>query len=176
MNTLSPRRLPNLLAIVGLSFWASAIAWAGPPAAGPRTAVLDAELGPNGDWTGTVVTAEGIPVTGARLDLTSGIGRRPALSTVTGDNGCFRFENIHAGAYSLRCGDEIRVCRLWQYGTAPPAAGKATLIVAGGPIVRGKLYDWAAEHPVLTYTGIAAAIVVPVAVIGSAQDHAPASP
>ncbi|MDD4269876.1 MAG: carboxypeptidase-like regulatory domain-containing protein [Pirellulales bacterium] len=171
MNTLSPRQLPNLLAVLGLSLWASSVAWAE-----PRTTALDAQLGPDGSWAGTVVTAEGIPVPGTRLELTRGGGRHPALSTVTDERGCFRFKNVHAGPYGLRCGDEIRVCRLWQCGTAPPAAGKATLIVVGGPIIRGKLYDWAAEHPVLTYTGIAAAIVVPVAVIGSAQSDSPASP
>ena len=121
MNTLSPRRLPNVLAIVGLSFWASSIAWAGPPVAAPRTAVLDAEVGPNGGWAGTVVTAEGIPVSGTRLELTSGSGRRPPLSTVTDDNGCFRLENVHAGPYSLRW-RRNPVCRLCSMALHPPPA------------------------------------------------------
>lgn len=176
MNALWPYRLTNLLLALGVVFCGTSVAWAAQPATRPQAAVLDAELGPNGVWTGTVVSVEGIPMAGARLELVSGDPRRPAVSTATDENGHFRFEQVHAGLYTLRCGTHARICRLWHFGTAPPAAGKGSLIVVGGAVTRGNLYDWAAAHPVLTYTGIAAAIVVPVAVIGSAQDKSPASP
>ncbi len=176
MNVSLPFHPKNPVLVIAVLLSAAGIAGAAQPQAPKRTIATDAHLSVNRTWRGTVVTTEGLAIPHARLELTSGNHQRPALYAITNDQGCFQFESVHPGTYLLRCGDDVRIYRLWHNGTAPPSADHGTLIVIGDTVSRGNLYDWASSHPILTYGGIATAIAVPTAVIGSAQERSPASP
>jgi hypothetical protein len=147
----------------------------GPP---QPTPTIDVELGPQGDWTGTVVDAQGIAVD--RLSVQLSNARGPVAQTGTDGQGRFAFSRLPTGVHLLQGSGKPRLYRFWKHGTAPPKAVHNSLIIAQGTVVRGvqgsQIYDWMSDHWVLTYTGIAAAIVVPVVVIGSNQDNSPASP
>lgn len=177
MNMPLPCRLTTLFLAFGLVWCVDQHARAAQTVSRPSIAVSDCELGPNGTWQGAVVTAEGVAVPQVTIELSSGNPRQAAVASKTDPSGRFRFDNLQPGTYVLRCGDQVRIYRLWRVGTAPPAAGRGALVVLGEVVYRGKLYDWVAAHPVITYVGIAAAIAVPVAVIGSAeQNDTPSSP
>ena len=147
----------------------------------PRPApmlVSDVELGPQGQWSGLVVDSQGIGV--ARLPVRLRSSRGPGITAVTDTEGRFTFAAVPSGTGWLEFDRRPRICRFWKNGTAPPKATRQLLLVSQGNVVRGvqgsRIYDWVSDHPVLTYAGIATAVVVPVAVIGSNQDRGPASP
>jgi hypothetical protein len=167
-------RLTTLSLAGAIAFFSLNDAWGEPPAKTQRVVVTDSELDANGTWQGVVVTPQGVAVPRAHLQLWSAPRKQIASVAVTNETGRFRFERVRPGSYTLRCDEEVRIYRLWKSGTAPPAAGNRALVVLGDAVTRGKLYDWAAAHPAITYVGIAAAIAVPFAVID--QDSSPASP
>jgi hypothetical protein len=140
------------------------------PAAIP---VLDIALGPGQTLRGTVVDPAGAPVAGAPVVLLN--GSRRTASTETDPDGRFVFASVRGGVYVVEAAGSARICRAWAPRTAPPAANPALLMVADGLLVRGRgplrdcqgrIYTWISEHPLLTYAGIAAAIAVPVAILG----------
>jgi hypothetical protein len=138
----------------------------------------DVELGPQGQWSGKVVNAQGFGISNLPVRLSNGHG---VVANVTTDlEGQFVLSDLPTGVYLLECDRTLRLYRFWKAGTAPPRAARTSLIVSQQPIVRGvqgsRVYDWMSDHPALTYTGIAAAIAVPVVVVGSSSDREPASP
>lgn len=138
----------------------------------------DVELGVHGEWSAKIVDAEGIGVEKLPVSVSKYGG--PIAYAITDQDGRFAFSNLSTGVHLLECDGVPRLYRFWKSGTAPPKAVQNSLIVTRGMVVRGvqgsRVYDWVSDHWVLTYTGIAAAIVVPVVLIGSNQDSAPASP
>lgn len=140
--------------------------------------VSDVELGPQGEWSGLVVDSQGIGV--ARLPVRLRCSRGPGIVAITNTEGRFTFTSVPSGTGWVEFDRSPRICRFWKNGTAPPKATRQLLLVSQGNVVRGvqgsRIYDWMSDHPVLTYAGIATAIAVPVAVIGSNQDRGPASP
>ncbi len=140
--------------------------------------VSDVELGPNGEWSGVVVDSQGVGV--ARLPVRLRSGRGPGITAITNAEGRFAFTAVPTGTGWVEFDRSPRICRFWKNGTAPPKATRQLLLVSQGNVVRGvqgsRIYDWMSDHPVLTYAGIATAVVVPVAVIGSNHDRTPASP
>ena len=140
------------------------------PAAIP---VVDIALGPGQMLRGTVVDPAGAPVVGAPVVLLN--GSRRTASTETGSDGRFVFASVRGGMYVVETAGSAQICRAWAPRTAPPAANPALLMVADGPLVRGRgplrdcqgrIYTWISEHHLLTYVGIAAAITVPVVLLG----------
>jgi len=171
------RRLPRLL-VLPLLLILPAVTHGDTATAAPRVVVIDVELGPQGEWSGQIVTPEGTPVAGHMALLSN--GRGTLVTTTTSRDGRFAFAQLPTGVHHLACDNSRFTVRLWKHGTAPPKAGRATLLVAHGNLVRGvqgsRIYDWASDHPVITYTGIAAAIVVPIVIAGSNQSETPATP
>ena len=144
-----------------------------------RLVVSDVELGPQGQWAGEIVDAQGIGVSGLSASLSN--SRGPVANIVTDSKGRFALGNMTPGVHLLSCREDAHLYRFWKHGTAPPKAVRHySLIVAGSDVTRGvqgsRIYDWLADHPGLTYAGIAAAIVVPIVVAGSDTNSRPASP
>ncbi|MFH1919916.1 MAG: carboxypeptidase-like regulatory domain-containing protein [Planctomycetota bacterium] len=171
------------LACLGLLVPEAAIVAAEPrEASSPTPAaveIVDIALGSAQTLRGTVVDPDGAPVAGAPVVLLNGL--RPVASTETDPNGRFVFAGVRGGVYGVGAAGSVRICRAWAPRTAPPAANGALLIVSDGSLVRGRgplrdrqgrIYTWISEHPLVTYAGIAAAIAVPVVLLG----NEPASP
>ena len=136
--------------------------------------IVDVALGPQGTFQGVLVDAQGTAMSGAEVLLLRGAA--PAETAETDPQGRFAFCGLHGGVYGVVAGGTVQVCRLWAPGTAPPAAIPGLLIAAGGQLVRhSPSYDWVSERPLLTYTLITAAIVVPVTLIAEACDDGPKS-
>jgi hypothetical protein len=118
------------------------------------------------------VDPQGAGLAGQRVTLVQ--GDRPVAVADTNDGGYFALR-AGTGMYAITVAGGMHFCRVWNASVAPPAARQGVLIVVGGPTVRGQgWYEAMAQRPMLTYTLIAAAIVVPVATLG-ATDHHPAS-
>ena len=165
-----------VLACLGLLAPEAAVVAAGPQEASSATPaaipVLDIALGPGQTLCGTVVDPAGVPVAGAPVVLLN--GARRTASTETGSDGRFGFASVRGGVYVVETTGSVRICRAWAPNTAPPAANPALLMVANGPLVRGRgpmqdcqgrIYTWVSEHPLLTYAAIATAITVPVVLL-----------
>ncbi len=166
------------LSCAGLVLPSSAALAANPqsgPSLRPRTlCVADASLGPGGLLRGKVVDHQGKGIAAARVVLLQ--SGRPVVQAGTDPNGRFAMANINRGVYELRAAGGVGVYRLWPARIAPPSANREALLVAGGRLVRGQggVYQWVSEHYLLTCTGIAAAIVVPIILVDNAKS--PSSP
>ncbi len=170
-------RWQGVLLLAPLLLWLPVAASAESPVSATRPAVLDVELGPQATWSGTLVDRSGMAIDSGRIVLADSKG--PLAEAVADSQGRFVFRNVRPGLHALGCGGSWQAYRVWRHGTAPPSAVRRCLVVAGGPLVRGRnptLYGWMSEHWVLSYTGIAAAIAVPVILVGNHQAHPPASP
>jgi len=139
--------------------------------------VMDVALGPNHTLRGAVVDPQGIPVPATQVVLLN--GHRQIGVTETDEQGRFVFSEITGAVYGVAAAGAVKVCRLWAPHTAPPAANQDLLVVADGQAVRGlnpfndragRIYTWMSEHPLLTYSLIAAAITVPIVLL--AKDSA----
>jgi hypothetical protein len=173
---LSSRAL--LLAVTLLLLARPAPSVAQAPRQPVKPPIVDVELGPRGQWSGNIVTPQGICVSNLPVRLSN--GRGPLTNFTTDQQGRFALSSLPTGVHLLQCDGTPRLYRFWKNGTAPPKAMQRSLIITQGDVVRGvqgsQIYDWMSDHPALTYAGIAAAIVVPVVVVGSNQDSSPASP
>jgi hypothetical protein len=150
----------------------------------------DVALGAHGLLEGSVLDRSGAGVTGMRVTMIQR-GEQVA-SVVTDAGGSFRIHGVPAGSYTLAVAGVHHSYRLWQQGTEPSRAMRKVLIVTEGPVVRGQcppgtvfvgnpcnrhrhvrrsLYDWFEQHPVLGYTFVTAAIVVPIVVVSENRDR-----
>ncbi len=167
-----------LLSVTLLLIARPAVSLAQAPRQPVEVAMFDVELGPQGQWSGKIVNAEGIGVTSLPARLSN--GRGVVATLVTDREGRFALSKLPTGAHLLEYGGVPRFYRFWKHGTAPPRAVRHSLIVTQGNVIRGvqgsRVYEWLCDHPALTYTGIAAAIVVPVVLVGSNHGSSPASP
>jgi hypothetical protein len=149
-------------------------AWAQQSAAPHRAAsgalVRDVALNAEGQLTGQVTTAEGVPLAGATVEVWAQ-GKRTGRA-VTGDKGSFSVGPLRGGVYQLRCGQAVETFRLWAGRAAPPAAASQALLVSG-QTVRGQthLKDVVTSDGFLIGTLVAAAIAVPVAVHNMDDDE-----
>jgi hypothetical protein len=98
--------------------------------------------------------------------------------TKTDERGRFAFGSLPGGLYVLATPHGGQICRVWEPGTAPPAAADDVLLISDTAVVRGQtfcptsLYEWFETHPLLGYTAVAAAIAVPIILINSDDDSA----
>ena len=117
--------------------------------------------------------------------MTMSDATRRVAAVVTGPDGSFRIRGVPNGTYTVSVAGGHHVYRLWNGGSEPSRATRLALIVANDAVVRGQcpphdmgmgyvrgprpigysLYDMIEEHPVLAYTALTAAIVVPIVVI-----------
>ncbi len=165
-----------VLAAVGLLLPQTAMAAQGQKGR-PSIRVLDVALGAENTLAGTVRDPEGAPVKESPVVLMQGKGI--VATTETDARGRFAFSELQTGIYGVGAGGVVTACRVWAARTAPPAANRGLLIVSDDRVVRGRgpmrdcqtrMYQWISENYLLTWCIVAAAIIVPVAVIGSNQD------
>jgi hypothetical protein len=173
------RRLGSLLLTAAILIAISPAVSTGQTVRPPeRLVISDVGLGPQGQWAGEIVDAQGIGVSGLSARLSN--SRGPVAGILTDSKGRFALGNMTPGVHLLSCRESAHLYRFWKHGTAPPKAVRHALIVVGGDVTRGvqgsRIYDWLADHPGLTYAGIAAAIAVPIVVAGSDANSRPASP
>ena len=157
-----------------------------------KTHTVDIALGNGGILSGQVVNAEGQPLVGEAVVVSSG-GKEVARS-LSGKDGSFHIANLKGGPVEVAAVETAGTCRLWAPGTAPPAAQPGLLVVADGEVIRGQhlgrsvpgrsyrggvrghgggLLGLMIEHPVVTAGAVGAAIAIPLAV---SNDKSPSSP
>lgn len=141
--------------------------------------IVDVALDSEGAFRGRVVDRQGRAISAARVVLLQ--EDRQIVSTKTNTNGDFAVAGIRGGVYLVAAANGMAICRVWVPGTAPPPAKQGVLIASDDGAVRGQytrldaLADWITEHPILSYTFLAAVIAVPIAVIDHNRDKAPES-
>ena len=162
------------LAIAGMCFPQAAFAAAGANA--QPGAIADIQLHEGNVLIGQVVTPENRPAADAAVTLHS--GNQLLASAKTDAKGVFAFRGLQNGVYQVMTPNGQGTYRVWEPGTAPPAAQAGALIVAGQNTVRGQeamtgLRNLLA-NPLVIAGIVAAAVAIPVAIHNS--HHAPSSP
>ena len=139
----------------------------GSPGGPQAVRINDVSLGSQNTLWGTVVDRQGQALPGARVALVQ--HDRQVAQTTTDSQGRFAVANVPWGVYTVGAAGGIGLYRLWPERIAPPSASQGVLIVSSEQVVRGqdRLYEWVADHYLLTCTGIATAIVVPVVLISN---------
>jgi hypothetical protein len=144
--------------------------------------VTDVALDETGALNGQAVNMQGQPLAGATVVLDDG----RTQTTATADaQGRFRFPELRGGAYRVQTGQQMKMCRAWKAGTAPPAANRGLMIVDGDQAVLGQYCATPVGggasrlreimyNPLVIGGVIAAAIAIPVALHNSDDDD-PAS-
>lgn len=129
---------------------------------------------PGGRIAGVLLGASGLPRGSADVVLFH--DGQPLAETSTNDQGEFQFAVQKAGLYAIVAQNEVRLCRVWAPGTAPPVARDRMLFVTSEAAVRGSLpsriYSGFEKRPYLSYTLVAAAIAVPVILFTQDDDDA----
>ena len=144
--------------------------------------VTDVALDDAGALNGQAVNLQGQPLAGATVVLDDG---RKQISTTADAQGQFRFADLRGGAYRVQAGQQMKMCRAWKAGTAPPAANRGLMIVDGEQTVLGQYCATPVGgggsrlrelmyNPLVIGGVIAAAIAIPVALHNSDDDD-PAS-
>lgn len=136
--------------------------------AGAVPVITDVALRDGGLLLGEVVTPHGAPLVGRVVTLE--YQGAEILRTVTDVRGGFGARGLRGGIYQVTAGDSFSVYRFWAPGTAPPAAQRGALLVAGREVVRGQFSDagrlFGPVHPaprVAILAGlIAAGILIPL--------------
>ncbi len=110
---------------------------------------IDLSLDAAGGLRGVLLTSSGASARGVAIDLIGQNGQVLATQPSAGD-GSFLFANLRPGLYVLRSPHDVRVCRLWAGGTAPPSAAKELLMVNEATTVRGQLHaiPWSYAVPI----------------------------
>jgi hypothetical protein len=125
--------------------------------------VRDLVLGQGGTLQGQVVDAQNAPRAGTAVIVLA--GGKKVRETTTDNKGHFVVDGLRSGLYAVGSEGGFGVYRTWTSVTAPPSTPSAALIVESGEIVRGQspLWYWL-TNPWIVSLGIAALIVVPIAV------------
>lgn len=160
-----------VLAVIGM-LMPVAPASAQESAPAPAHVVRDVELGYGGLLIGRLLDANGRPLAGVEVTITS--GNKPLATTHSDAEGVFAVSNLRGGVHSIATAENLQVCRLWTPGTAPPQAPKSIDLVNDASVVRGQYGPppgnrfirsakvWA-TNPFVVGGVVAAAIAIPVA-------------
>lgn len=149
----------------------------------PQAGLIDVELQEGGVLMGQLVDPQGQPKADAAVFLLD--GNRKLAEAKTDAHGMFAFRGLRGGVYQLTGAEGIGAYRLWAPGTAPPAAQKGAMLIAGEDLVRGNLAymgrnmgSWCRyqlSRPIVLAGLTATAIAVPIAVHNSGKSG-PTSP
>lgn len=141
-----------------------------------QPAVLDISLTERGAMVGQVVDAQGVGLVEHPVVLLQ--ENREVARATTDAEGYFHLTSLRGGVYQLVAGDNTMVVRVWAPGTAPPAAQRGVLMVAGKQAYRGQQTAASAwrflTHPITLGVGVATAVAVPVILHNTRRS--PASP
>ena len=152
------------LAVAGLLAPTSLLTAADPPqpVSAPVPAPVastptDVELAPGGVFVVKLVDQQGValagePVVVSRFD-------RQVAQAVTGQDGSFQVGSLVAGIYVVQAPQAAATYRLWEAGTAPPAAPQTVMLVSGGQTVRGQIHRKALVWPRVNRIGIGRTVV-----------------
>ena len=88
--------------------------------------------------------------------------------------------DLRGGVYEIATENTARLIRAWTNDVAPPDARSVAVLEAPRLVIRGQqvprspvsysLGSWMSSHPVLTYTALTAAIVIPIVAIADDDD------
>jgi len=173
---LEGRVMRNLGIFRAALVWVAAIGACCPQMAtsAPNTPVSDIALRNGGVLIGQVVAPQGSGLPDSPVSIAHN-GKKLATSK-TDKQGRFAFSGLRGGLHQVTAPDCQLSCRLWQPGTAPPAAQQGAVVVSGGQTVRGQLCClglWL-RNPLIVGALIATAIAVPVGIHNSKKS--PSSP
>jgi hypothetical protein len=145
----------------------------------------DISLSDNGLLIGRVLNSERQPQIGVDVAIYS--ANQPVAATRTDANGAFAVAGLRGGVHQIVASTNVRTCRLWAAGTAPPNAANAAHITSDSAIARGQ---WGpppltnqfvrkakvlATNPFIIGGAVAAAVAIPVAIHNADQDDGPSS-
>lgn len=143
------------------------------------TPIRDVELGAGGSLQGQVMNAQGAPAAGELVMIEQ---RGVEIRRVSCDEqGQFVASGLRGGVYEVKTRNSMNVFRCWANRTAPPAARDQVLLVSDATAVNGQrpIADLL-FNPVTVILGVAAAIVIPLALTNNDDDTVivtpPASP
>ena len=105
-------------------------------AAHPVSAVKDVALAEGGTFKGAVLNPQGHPV--ARTAVVVAKADQLIAQTHTDEDGRFAMSGLQGGVYQVATVSGVEIYRLWAPNTAPPAAGREALLMAGDTLVRGQ--------------------------------------
>ena len=127
--------LGGLCTYFAAATWADADSPAKKIAAARPNTISDVRLLPDGSMHGRVVDAQGAPLAGRSVTLSSDAST-PTIST-TDSRGVFILHDVVGGPHVLSSGDYSQHLRAWTHDSAPPSAGAVAKLVCG-PTVRGQ--------------------------------------
>ena len=137
-------------------------------------APADVALSADGVLVGQVVNAQGAALHQVPVSIAQ--DGREVIRVVTDAKGEFAVRGLRGGVYQITTPGRQGTYRVWAPRTAPPAASKGLLAVAGDDAVLGQyapaaaggamgaVTGWIAAHPLMTAGIIATAIAVPLAI------------
>lgn len=132
---------------------ANQVSEASPPAA-------DVALGSRGRLRGTVVDAQGAPLSGRLVTLRQ--QGRVVTEVPTGRDGRFEVQGLEGGTYLVECEQGAVACRLWTAAAAPPAARGELLLPATADVARGQNRMRTLVRTAAIVTAVGAAIAIPI--------------
>lgn len=179
LKSKSVRTMIVAMTVVALAAPAQPLMAAGPAApptptkAAPvKLPTQDVELSANGALRGYFVDEQqGAGVSGLKVTLHQNAAE-PIASTVTGENGEFKFDGLRGGTYQVVVNDEhVMAYRAWSAGTAPPRTKPQAVFVAGEATRAGLWFAGLSPEAQLAILAlIAAGIAIPIAVLASDDD------
>ena len=105
---------------------------------------------------------------------------RPVRLAQTDSHGRFQVANLRGGVYEIATNRSVQTVRAWTNDVAPPDAHDIAVLESPRLVMRGQqvprppvsysLGSWMSSHPVLTYTALTAAIVIPIVAIADDDD------
>jgi hypothetical protein len=136
------------------------------PASVAKVQTNDVVLQAGGLLRGRVVDNQGRSQKQVQISLTG--AKREEVAAVTDAAGRFEIAGLKSGVYNLKTPQSVRVVRLWNNATAPPAAEDGILVVNTSQVIRGNgLGGSLLANPLIIGAAIATAVAVPIAVNNS---------
>ncbi|MCH8045818.1 MAG: carboxypeptidase regulatory-like domain-containing protein [Planctomycetes bacterium] len=134
--------------------------------------VRDVALAADGSLRGRVVSFAGIGLGG--VSVVARLAGREVARATSDKTGYFSLAVPRGGVYEVQAGSQTTLYRLWAARTAPPAAAKAALIVAGEDVLRAQMLPfkyWLVNPYFIRTAAAAAAIGIPIAVHNANIDN-----
>ena len=133
--------------------------------------VRDVALAADGSMRGRVVSLEGLGQ--GEVSVVARLAGREVARTMTDKTGHFLLAVPRGGVYEVQAGSQVTLYRLWAAKTAPPAAARAALIVAGEDVLRAQMlpFKYWLINPYIMTAVAAAAIGIPIAVQNANIDN-----
>lgn len=123
-----------LLLVVGVA--ASSQAMAGEAKVAAKPAIQDISLNQHGRMVGSLVDAQGRPISNKEVVVHQ--GRKEVAKAVTNTKGQFEVAGLKGGVYEVTSERGTSTYRVWTAEAAPKASRSTALVVAGQQTVRAQ--------------------------------------